>query len=88
MQFHPRLKLAQNAKNSMRLWRTAMLQIRSDALAAAAELSLITALLCRHVFVSDSESDSEYQSCKSDNMENSEIELDLQSDDDIELELQ
>lgn len=64
-----------------------MLQIRSDALAAAAELSLSTAPHCRHVIVSDSESDrEEYQSCKSDSMEDSEIELDLQSDDDIELD--
>ncbi len=87
MQFHPRL--AQNAVNSMQLWRTAMLQIRSDALAAAAELSLSTAPHCRHVIVSDSESDrEEYQSCKSDSMEDSEIELDLQSDDDVELDLQ
>ena len=87
IQFHPRL--AQNAVNSMQLWRTAMLQIRSDALAAAAELSLSTAPHCRHVIVSDSESDcEEYQSCKSDSMEESEIELDLQSDDDIELDLQ
>jgi len=87
MQFHPRL--AQNAVNSMQLWRTTMLQIRSDALAAAAELSLSTAPHCRHVNVSDSESDcEEYQSCKSDSMEDSEIELDLQSDDDIELDLQ
>ncbi len=63
MQFHTRLKLAQNAVNSMRLWRTAMLQIRSDALAAAAELNLSTAPHCRHVIVSDSESDcEEYQS--------------------------
>ncbi len=49
MQFHPRL--AQNAVNSMQLWRTAMLQIKSDALAAAAELSLSTAPHCRHVIV-------------------------------------
>jgi len=87
MQFHPRL--AQSAVNSMQLWRTAMLQIRSDALAAATELSLSTAPHCRHVIVSDSESDcEEYQSCKSDSMEGTEIELDLQSDDDIELDLQ
>ncbi len=87
MQFHPRL--AQNAVNSMQLWRTAMLQIRSDALAAAAALSLSTAPHCRHVIASDSESDcEEYQSCKSDSMEDSEIELDLQADDDIELDLQ
>ena len=40
-----------------------MLQIRSDALAAAAELNLSTAPHCRHVIVSDSESDcEEYQS--------------------------
>jgi len=83
MQFHPRL--AQNAVNSMQLWRTAMLRIRSDAVAAAAELSLSTAPHCRHVIVSDCE---EYQSCKSDSMEDSEIELDLQADDDIELDLQ
>ena len=76
MQFHPRL--AQNAVNSMQLWRTAMLQIRSDALAAAAELSLSTAPHCRHVIVSESESDcEEYQSCKSDSLEDSKIELDL-----------
>ncbi len=87
MQFHPRL--AQNAVNSMQLWRTATLQIRSDALAAAAELSLSTAPHCRHVIVSDFESGcEEYQSCKSDNMEDSEIELDVQSDDDIQLDLQ
>ena len=61
-----------------------MLQIRSDALAAAAELSLSTALHCRHVIVSDSESNSEeYQLCKPDSLENSDIELDLQSDDDL-----
>ncbi len=41
MQFQPRL--AKNAVNSMKLWRTAMLKIRSDALVAAAELSLSTA---------------------------------------------
>ncbi|DBA92339.1 TPA: hypothetical protein ACH3X1_003068 [Trebouxia sp. C0004] len=87
LQFHPRL--AQNAVNSMQLWRTAMLQIRSDALAAAAELSLSTAPHCRHVVVSDSESDcEEYQSCKSDSIEDSGSELDLQADDDIELDLQ
>ncbi len=89
MQFHPRL--AQNAVNSMQLLRTAMLQIRSDALAAAAELSLSTALhqYCRHVIVSDSESNyEEYQSCKFDSVEDSEIELDLHSDGDIELDLQ
>ncbi len=87
MQFHPRL--AQNAVNSMQLWRTAMLQIRSDAHAAAVALSLSTAPHCRHVIASDSESDcEEYQSCKSDGMEDSEIELDLQADDDIELDLQ
>ena len=86
LQFHPRL--AQNAVNSMQLWRTAMLQIKSDALAAAAELSLSTAPHCRHVIMSDSESDcEEYQSCKSDSMEESEIELELQSDDDIELDM-
>ncbi|DBA88821.1 TPA: hypothetical protein ACH3X1_016439 [Trebouxia sp. C0004] len=83
LQFHPRL--AQNAVNSMQLWRTAMLQIRS----AAAELSLSTAPHCRHVVVSDSESDcEEYQSCKSDSIEDSGSELDLQADDDIELDLQ
>jgi len=88
MQFHP--KLAQNAVNSINLWRTAMLQImiRSAALAAAAELSLSTAPQCRHVIGSDSESDcEENQSCKSGSMEESDIELDLQSDDDIELDL-
>ena len=42
-----------------------MLQIRSDALAAAAELSLSIAPHCRHVILSDFESDcEEYQSCK------------------------
>ncbi len=81
MQFHPRL--AQNAVN-MQICRTAMLQIRSDALVAAAELSLSTAPHCRHVIVSDCD---EYQSCKSDSMEDSDIELDLQSDADIELDL-
>ncbi|DBA82222.1 TPA: hypothetical protein ACH3X2_000496 [Trebouxia sp. C0005] len=87
MQFHPRL--AQNAVNSMQLWRTAMLQIRSDALAAAAQLSLSPAPHCRHVIVSDSESDcEEFQSCKSDSMEDSETEQDVQPDDDIELDLQ
>ncbi len=66
-----------------------MLQIRSDALAAAAELSLSTAPHCGHVIMSDSESDcKEYQSCKSDSMEDSEIELDVQSDGDFELNLQ
>ena len=79
LQFHPRL--AQNAVNDMQLWRAAMLQIRSDALAAAADLSLSTALHCRHVIVSDSESDSEgFQSCNSDpisSMDGSDIELDL-----------
>ena len=49
-----------------------MLQIRSDAPAAAPELSLSTTPNCRHVIVSDSESDSD-------------LELDLQSDDDTEL---
>ena len=80
MQFHPRL--AQNAVNSMQLWRTAMLHIKSDALAAAAEVSLSTAPLCRHVMVSGSESDcdqnhEQYQSCNSDSFEDSEIDLDL-----------
>ena len=61
-----------------------MLQIRSDALAAAAELSLSTAPHCRHVIVLDSESNNEeYQLCKSDSLEDSDIELDLQSDDDL-----
>ena len=72
MQFHPRL--AQNTVNSMQLWRAAMLQIRSDALAAAAELSLSTTPHCKHIIVSESESDcEEYQSCKSDSMEDSEM---------------
>ncbi len=54
---HPRL--AQNAMNSMQLWRTAMLHIRSYALAAAAKLSLCIAphQYCRHVIVSNSESE-------------------------------
>ncbi len=65
-----------------------MLQIRSDALAAAAELSFSTAPPCGHVFVSDSVSDyEEYQSCKFDSMEDSDTELDQQSDYDIELDL-
>ncbi len=65
MQFHPRL--AQDAVNSMQLWRTAMLQIRSDALAAAAELSLSTAPYCGHVIMSDYKSGcEEYHSCKPD----------------------
>ena len=43
----------------------------------------------RHVIVSDSESDcEEYQSCTFDSVEESGIEMDLQSDDDIELDLQ
>ncbi len=81
MQFHPRL--AQNAVNSMKLLRTAMLQIKSDALAAAAELSLSTAPHCRHVIVSDLSE--EYWSCNSDSMEDSDIELDQQSVVNIEL---
>ena len=65
------------------------MQIKSDALAAAAELSVSTAPHGRHVIVSDSESDcEEYQSCTSDSVEESGIEMDLQSDDDIELDLQ
>lgn len=67
--------------NDMQQWRAAMLHMRSDVLAAAADLSLSTALHCRHVIVSDSESDSEgYQSCNSDpisGMEGNDIELDL-----------
>ena len=55
-----------------------MLQIRSDAPAAAAELSLSAAPHCGHVIVSDSQSDC--QSYKSDSMEVSDIELDQQSD--------
>ncbi len=61
MQFHPRL--AQNAVNSMQLWRTARLQIRSDALAGAAELSLSTAPRCRHVIVSDCDEQQRCQIC-------------------------
>ncbi len=65
-----------------------MLQIRSDAPAAAAELSLSAPPHCGHVIVSDSESDcEEYQSCKSDSMGDNDIELDQQSDDDVELDL-
>ena len=42
-----------------------------------------------HVVVSGSESDcEEHQSCKSNSMEDNEIELDLQSDIEIELDLQ
>ncbi len=53
-----------------------------------AEVSLSTAPKCRHVIVSVSESDcKEYQSRKSNKMEDSEMELDLQSDNDIELDL-
>ncbi len=75
--------------NIMQLWRIAMLHIRSDALAAAAAFSLSRAPHCRLVIMSDAESDcEEYQSCKSDSMEDSEIELDLQGDDDIGLDLQ
>ena len=55
-----------------------MLQIRSDAPAAAAELSLSAASHCGHVIVSDSQSDC--QSYKSASMEVSDIELDQQSD--------
>ncbi len=82
MQSHHRL--AQNAVNSMQLRRSAMLQNRSDALAAVAEISLSTGPHCRHAIVSDYKSDCEkYQSCKSDSMEDSEIELVVQSDDDL-----
>ena len=80
-----------NAVISMQLWRTAMLQIKSDALAAAAELSLSTAPHCRHVITSDSESDcEEYKSCKSvgvELLEDSDIpvesDLDEQAADDV-----
>ncbi|DBA68084.1 TPA: hypothetical protein ACH3X2_013957 [Trebouxia sp. C0005] len=69
---------------NMQLWRTAMLHISSDALAAAADLSLSTDPHCRHAIVSDCD---EYQSCKSDSMEDSDFELNLQSDADLELDL-
>ena len=64
----------------MQLWRTAVLQITSDAPAAAAELRLIAPPRCGHAVVSDSESDYEHQSCKPDIMGDSDIELDQQSD--------
>ena len=57
MQFHP--GLAHKAVNDMQLCRTAELQIGSDGLAAAAELSLSTAPHSGNVIVSDSESDCE-----------------------------
>ena len=66
MQFHPRL--AQNAVDGMQSWRAALLQSP-----AAPDLTLSTALHCGHVLVSDSEEESEYQSCCS----GSDIEIDL-----------
>ncbi len=69
----------------MQLWKTAVLQIRSDAPAAAAELSLSAPLHCGHVVVSDVESDYEDQPCKPDIMGDRDIELDQQSNDDVEL---
>ena len=77
LQYHPRL--AQNAVNDMQLWRAAMLQIKTDALAAAADLALSTAPHCQHVIVSESDSEG-YRSCNSgppSSREGSDIELDL-----------
>ncbi len=57
---------------------------KSNALAAAAVLSLSTVPNCRHVIMSDSESDfEEDRSCKFGSMEDSDIEQEQQSDDDI-----
>ncbi len=69
----------------MQLWKTAVLQIRSDAPAAAAELSLSAPPHCGHVVGSDFESDYEDQPCKPDIMGDRDIELDQQSNDDVEL---
>lgn len=60
----------------------------SDAPAAAAEPSSSTAPNCKHVIMSDCKSDCEgYQSCNSDSVKDSNIQLDLQCDDDLELDL-
>ena len=67
MQHHPRM--AQNAVDGMQSWRAAMLQSHT---APAPDLTLSTALHCRHVLVSESE-ESRHQSCCSD----SDIDIEL-----------